>query len=110
MGNLATRPGVRRNHPDAATASPTPPATQAGRHRRRFCGFVGKSSFTKIAGVVNKSTGVDKLTATLIQLSGCVHRVGSHSFLPDLSLLLGFKGDQGADLFFKNWLDFTRGA
>jgi hypothetical protein len=34
MGNLATRPGVRRNHPQPPRrrhgTSPTPPATQAG--------------------------------------------------------------------------------
>jgi len=35
-------------------------------------------------------------------------RGGFHSFLPYCTLLFGLKGDQGADLVFGSWLDFTR--
>jgi hypothetical protein len=35
---------------------------------------------------------------------------GFHSFLPYLTLLVGLKDDKGADLVFRSWLDFTRGA
>ncbi len=32
-----------------------------------------------------------------------------HSFPPYFSLVFWFKGDEGTDLAFVNWLDFTRG-
>ena len=86
MGNLATRPEVRRNHPPAQRChgpSPTPPSKQAGRHRRRFCGFVGKSSTHR-----NRRRS---------EMANLANRGDSHSHPPDIALLVGFKDDQGGD-------------